>query len=111
MQHVVPELRSERGRYRDGDEQLSRIHGKSATEIPRCDSHDDRVLAVQAKRLPHRVGIGVEAGAPETIADDHNGCVAGLVQSCAEQTPTLSIDAEDGEIIGRYELSKDVLRL
>lgn len=60
-------------------------------------------------RVRMRAWIGVEAGAPETIADDHNGRVAWLVQFGAEQSSTLSIDAEDGEIIGRYELSKDPL--
>ena len=94
MQHVVPELRSERGRHCDRDEQLSRIQGKGAIEIFRGDSHDGRGLPIQPKRLSHRVGRGVEAIAPKTITDHHNRRVSGLVKFGAEHSSTLRWDPE-----------------
>ena len=94
MQNVVRKLRSERGRRGDRDEQLSRILGKGAIELFRCDSHDGRNLPIQVKHLPHGVGRRIEAIAPETIADHHNGRVTGLVNCGAEHSSTLGLDAE-----------------
>ncbi len=109
MQHVVRELRSQRRRRRDRNEQLSGINGKGAIEIFWRDSHDGRRLSVQAKRSPHRVGSGVEAIAPETIANHHHGRVAGPVDCGAEHSATLRLHAEHGKIIGGYKLSEDAL--
>ena len=51
MQHIVGELRSERGRCRDRNEQLRGVDGKRAVEILRRDSDDRRDLPIQAKRF------------------------------------------------------------
>ena len=109
MQDIVLQLRGEDGRHGDRDEQLRRIHGKSAIEISGSDSDDGRVLPVQPKRLADRVGRGVEATAPETIADRDHGSVAGLVKFGAEQASKLGFDAEYGKVIGGNELSEDAL--
>ena len=100
MQHVVRELRSERGRRGDRNEQLRGIDGKGAIEILRRDSHDGRDLSVQAKHLADGVGRGVEAIAPETIADHHHGRITGLVKFGAKHSSTLGLHAEHGKIIG-----------
>ena len=97
MKHIIGELRRQGCRGGDGHEQLRRIIGKRAIEILRGDSHNGRGLPVQTKRLPHRVGRGVEAIAPETIADDHDGRVAGLVELGAERSSPLRLDAEHGK--------------
>ncbi len=73
---------------------------KRAIEILRRNSHDGRGLPIHAKNVSHRVGRGVEPIAPETIADHHNGRIAGLVESGAEQTSTLRFDTQHGKIIG-----------
>src|SRR5208282_740561 len=109
MQNVVRELRSDPCLRCDRDEQLSRIHGQGAIEILWCDSHNCRDLAIQAKNLPHGVGRRIEAIAPETIADHHDGRVAGLVKFGTEHSPTLWLDAEHGKIVGRYKLPEYTL--
>ena len=84
MQHIVRELRGEGGRRCDGDEQLRRIaSGSSRAPLKFFGVIPTMVasLPIQAKRLSHRVGRGVEAIAPETIADHHHGRVSGLVES------------------------------
>src|SRR5215472_3632218 len=93
-QHVVPELRSEDRRDRDRDEQLSQILAQGAVKVLRSDSYDGCLLPIQPQRLSHRVRRGVEAIAPETIADHHHWRVAGLVKFWVEQPPTLGLDAE-----------------
>jgi hypothetical protein len=68
-------------------------------------------LPIQAKYLAQSVGRGIEAIAPETIANYHNGRVAGFVNGRAEHSSTLGFHAEHGEIFGGYKLSEDTLRL
>src|SRR5580700_11276401 len=47
---------------------------------------------------------------PETIADDHGGRVAGLIERGTEHAPLLRLHAEHGKIVGRDELAEDALR-
>jgi hypothetical protein len=110
MQHVIRELRSKGSRGCDGNEQLSGIDGKRAIEILWGDSDDGRRLSVQAKRLSHRIRRGIETIAPETITDYYNGRVARFIKFGGEHSSLLRSDAEHGEIIGGYKLSKDALR-
>jgi len=109
MQNVVRQLGRERGGDRDRNKQLRGVDGKGAIEILGRDSHDGRVSPIQVKYLPQGVGRGVQAIAPETIANHHNGRVTGPVHGGAEHSATLGFDAEHGKIVGGYKLSKDTL--
>ena len=99
MQHVVGELRSERSGGRDRDKQLRGLDAKGAVKILRRNSHNGSDLAIQAKYLTQGVGRGVEAIAPEAIANHHNGRVTGLVNLGAEHSSKLGLHAEHGKII------------
>src|SRR5579864_3556000 len=109
MQHVIRQLRSQRSRHCNGNEKLSGIDGKCAIETFWGNSHDGRRLSVQAKRLSHGVRRGVEAIAPETITDYHNGRVTGLVEFRAENSSALRLHTKDRKIVGRDKLSEDAV--
>lgn len=112
MQHVVGEFRRKCRWNCDRNEKLRGSDGNDAIEIRRSDSDNGRHLSVQAKRLSHRTGRGVETIAPETIADRHNGRIAALVQSGAQHTAALRRDTKHGRIVGRYRyLSRSIRQI
>src|SRR5262249_2235950 len=100
VQYVIGQFGSQRGRDSDGNKHFRGILKEHAVEVPRGDSYDGRLLPVHPEHLPHCIGRGVEAIAPETIADHDRWEIAGPVEFGAEEPSALWSYAEHGKIIG-----------
>jgi hypothetical protein len=77
-----------------------------AKETGRSDSHHGKWLVIQVEDATDNGRIGIVLLLPQAVAHDDDRRRAGLVIRGRERASSISCDAEHGEVIAGYELSR-----
>ena len=111
VENPAAQFRCNGGSRRYGKEQVRGGHRKDTEKVLGSDADHRDILPIQAQSLAHYLWIGVQAAAPQPVADHGHRRSPLFFRLCSEKAPASRFHAHRREIFRRDQVAENPGRL